>query len=352
MSVSLLALKYKQNLFNLPNGSCLKYAFPETKGNQFAWFNSWDNSRLYKNEKEKTRQPKLGLLTSGSAQFLLAADFDVLPRGFNSYDALYSFLNVYKSENQITIRTSSNKVKALILFECATINLRNSYFISSQLLIETVREFLPLSLQSAFDPSKSALTITFLNPNNVRLLSNKLKLLHPILLNASILPSPVRPGSRAGLKLVSPHVEQQGGESIILTPKENVYKIYLGVLPFYLAEFIEKNTRLEGLVRILLTVTPLLSGEGFQLPTTTIAEALGKSYPEEKYYHQRIGRYLKALVRLGELKIISEDWSHNKRYSKTYIATGSLLRALKELSSLVCLIGAVYRHQTKKHEYN
>jgi hypothetical protein len=109
----------KEHLFNLPDGATLKFAPHWKTGPQSLWFMSFDDTRVWEaSRNEKSKQYRVNLWSSSTDLFVIAADFDDLPKGFCSFDALYEYFRlIFNEQEAIVARSASNKVKLFFLVE-------------------------------------------------------------------------------------------------------------------------------------------------------------------------------------------------------------------------------------------
>src|SRR5574343_2028423 len=100
-----------QHAFFLPNGTPIRYAYPEDKRNQFNYFRSYETKRLIdtKDSKVKERRIKISCWNR-SNQHLLFLDFDKVPNYLNSYDELADVLRNQLGDKARVARRGSNKV--------------------------------------------------------------------------------------------------------------------------------------------------------------------------------------------------------------------------------------------------
>lgn len=277
-----------KNAFLLPNGSVLRYAFPEDKGNQCKWFRTFYSERLMIKRNNKISLPKLGLWSSKSNQYLLAADFDNLPDGFANFANLRTYLKQNYTSGIVTT-TPSGKAKVFFVIEIS-----NEIEMNLETAIATLELIFHLDnydLINYIDKSISAMSIAFLTPEMVQDLQ-KLK----------------------SLKIIS--VEGYSNHSNEETLKsEHIFKLYEGCMPKYFEDFTSSDSR-EIFLRKLIACYGLIKDKGFSLPIPKIAKECDVSA-------KTISLWIAELISIGCLNCINRKYIPGVR-AKTYIAKNEL----------------------------
>jgi hypothetical protein len=292
--------------FILPNGSLLKYAHGGVRGSQDCWYLSLDTAELRKPRTKKSLY-KIGLRNSGSDQFVVPADFDTLPEGYEPSEAGWASFRHQLSSllhgRAIVAPSASGKAKAFFVAQ-----LPPGVALSDQAALSILQTELPADLFSIIDRSHASLRITYANPELVEVLSTGLSHLPPISYHPKV------------------------GEYGSVAAGHNFYEFKGDIRWPALLALAEQREEWSHFICILLRTWHLASDGGFALPQSKLAKQLNTS-------QGNVCRWLNKLVDLGLLE-------RGRSYTcgvqaKTYWAQGELKAAILELKAehLQCSAG-------------
>lgn len=313
----------KNSVFKQRDGSVLRYALLQDKGTQYRgskkkWFRTLDSKSLHvKMKKEdKRKQPKLGLWSAwreNSRLILIAADFDSLPKGIDSFEDLHDKLLKNYGEIGIVIKTISGKCKVLFQIEIIDEKRRDH----SKAALIALEGLLDSALFEVCDKSFAALSITFVSPENVKLISERLEALRPVFNEGDYYN-----------KLGVPYLPEKIAERAIGEPSVDIVcknkttepiQVFQGMLNGLLDEFFNGSQK-EVVVRALLCNKRLLRGA--QVSQGYYARELGVN-------QSNVSRTIKALRKSGNLEIVGK-YKVGKSGNR-YKACGELKRALESI---------------------
>lgn len=296
-------LDAKKHLFNLPDGSTLKFAPPYLKGLQANWFYSFDDKRVWEaSEMPKGKQYRLNLWSSFTDLNIVAADFDELSPAFSSFDALALYLSsVFSPDEAIVSRSSSNKVKVFFLVKTPP-----NIEISHEIALDTLARIFDfdLDLFALVDRNLAALRVTYLNKTILKDLNQRISSLTPI---ACVLPEL---GSG------------EDGLNTNTTLRSVPYRSYRGDIAAFFTD-VRLIGASERFVRILLESRQLLSPNGFGISTRKVSR-------EIKASQQRVSTIRKRFVNIGWLQSLGQGYVPGK-LAKRFKASGQLANALRQI---------------------
>lgn len=300
-----------ENLFVLPNGSCLKYALPEDYGKQSEWFRTRNNDRLVKSDAlKKESKPRLGLWNSGSNQFVLAADFDKYKDNtFKDFEFLFS--SCEHLQDSICTYSVRGRVKVFFVVELEGINTMTGT-LAAHLLKNIFTDNDRTDLISIIDSKTSAMSVTFLDTNIIKAITGKLSSLKPYKYSKEFLNSIASNATKEGNNIVlvnSPFIRFKGD---ITEPK--------------LLKFIKRNAKKEDFIRLLLGTSKII--HSIDLPIRKICKELGVSTGT-------VHNYIQKLIELNLLVNLNEDSYIVGVHAKSYKAVNELLKLAEESNNIV-----------------
>ena len=276
-----------ENNFVLPNGSCLYIKLPSDKGSQNRWWRTWTKTNTLKTK--KTFLPILGGLSSRTDMHLVFADFDFLPKGFESWDKLAEYCE-REAVGTCVLRSVSNKVKLCLILKWVG----DELIPNTELLPHIVNDILPEPLRDQFD--KKGMTTTYLTES----ISEKLR-------EFLVKPAFFTVRAEAYSNIVS--------ESVNNT---EIVQFYINTNPIPDNEFVSNTAGWKDREKFLRVLTAMHNLKtGFALPQKSIATFLGVS-------QATVSSWIKRLIELGWLKTTSHSYIVGIR-AKTYTAHGELL---------------------------
>lgn len=337
--------------FLLPNGTPIKYAYPEDKGNQFKYFRSLETRRLLKNKSSKVKERSIKISCwNKSDQHLLFLDFDHLPKHLKSFDDLEHELKRYLGNKTVVARSSSNKVKALVVLDASNIA---GFTLNHKLATLCMQRILPITLLPYVDMTLPALSLSFLTtslfdalkqtqhlvPISVKNLihlgfeEDKLPISDLDLLDTKYTKSLNSLGSISSNERSPLHpiagepargkdlVEVRKWEGYVETPElDAVAK---------LVSWHKGDSKREKFIKVLLACHKLLD-QGFDLPITCLSTHVGVS-------PRAIANWRNELEKLGWLRCICRRGIKGSK-AYTYVAEGLFRETLQEVSKRFCNI--------------
>jgi len=273
--------------FVLPNGSPLYIKLPKDRGSQSAWWRTWTNQANKRTN--KTFLPILGGLSSKTDMHMVFADFDFLPKGFDSWDSLAEYC---ESEvvGACVLRSYSKKVKLSMIIKWVG----DELIPNTELLPHIVNDLLPEPLRDQFD--KKGMTTTYLTED----ISNRL---HEFLVKPAFFT--VREAAYSNIV----------SESVNNT---EIVQYYINSNPLPDNEFVSNTAGWKDREKFLRVLTAMHNLKtGFALPQKSLAAFLGVS-------QATVSSWIKRLIELGWLKTTSHSYIVGIR-AKNYTAHGSLL---------------------------
>ncbi len=287
----------KKHLFNLPDGSTLKFATHWQKGPINNWFFSHDDKRVWKaSTQAKGKQYKVDLWSSRTNLIVLCADIDKLPSFYSCYDSLYQFLKlVLSKETAVVARSASGKVKCFFLVDIGNSKINASL---AKATLESIFCF-NNDIFNCLDLSSTGMRITYLNHSVLLALVKGLSLLNPI--SAVDIDGQEDNVYSSSIGTSKP-LRQYTGDLNLIFPQYN----FIGVK--------------AGLLRILLESKELLTSEGFGISLKKVSKDVNKSF-------QRVHIAKKYFQKLNWIEKIDDYYIPGKK-AKMYRASGELKDAL------------------------
>ena len=285
--------------FPLPNGSCLRFTLRWVKGGQQRWpltSIGYLTPEILSGPKE--RLPIVGLWNSGTAQHLVAADFDDLPEGFASWDNFYQFCYSLFRHIAVVTRSPSQKVKIFFV-----ITFSHPQEMTRAIALETLEAYLLISSHDLFeciDNSCSALATARINKSIFEGLSEA----------HSLIP----------LDAIGEEIDETFNK---YNNSNGSLTQHSGPLHEEVSQWVKGDGRREKFIRILLASFSLCSKEGFDIPQTKFGR-------ECNVTPMAIGNWLRRLRECGWLRLVDPNYERGKK-AMTYVAAGHLREEILKL---------------------
>ncbi len=260
-------------------------------------------------QQRKSYSPKVGFHNTKTDYFLVCADVDKLPKGYDNFFDFRSAMKQRYGEYSIVVPSFSQKAKMLFLFHYDGLS-QLSFSKRIRITLQLGNDFLQKEFNEkgiACDLHRAALQYTFVNREMVQEIRSQIKDLK-LYRNFSS-------DESQSISETSKLIKKKSAYEYIVYDSKIEWNVHKKLNEFVYYDYNnvryldQANACKEKFIRLLLNIPTLASRTGFDLPTTEISNFIYGTRGK----HKNIDNWIKKMIGLKEIEISDEKYIPNKK---------------------------------------